>query len=90
MSRGRKYNIEQAKRKKAEAAKVFKENGWKASDRALGIHANTPTPCSCGMCGNPRKYYGNSKHGQTLPERTTANEVKGVKVTAVYIDEMSE
>lgn len=26
-------------------------------DRLLGISINTPCPCSCFMCGNPRKYY---------------------------------
>lgn len=24
----------------------------------LGKVVNTPTPCSCFMCGNPRRYFG--------------------------------
>ena len=33
--------------------------------RQRGLLAKTPTPCSCPMCGNPRKYM---KHGSTLQE----------------------
>lgn len=25
----------------------------------VGLEAKTPTRCSCWMCGNPRKHYGN-------------------------------
>ena len=56
--RGREYRIRQLQRKKREAAKQFKENGWESSGKAIGIHANTPTRCSCDMCGNQRKHYG--------------------------------
>jgi hypothetical protein len=35
-------------------------------DRArVGLYARTPRPCSCRMCGNPRRYSG----GRTLQER---------------------
>ena len=67
--RGREYRIRQLQRKKREAAKQFKENEWKSSGKAIGIHANTPTRCSCDMCGNPRKHHGNGKHGLTLEEQ---------------------
>lgn len=70
--RGREYRILQLQRKKREAAKQFKENEWKSSGKAIGIHANTPTRCSCDMCGNPRKHYGNGKHGRTLEEQQPA------------------
>ena len=66
--RGREYRIRQLQRKKREAAKQFKENEWKSSGKAIGIHANTSTRCSCEMCGNPRKYLGNSKHAKTHQE----------------------
>lgn len=26
-------------------------------ERRLGMVAHTPKPCSCSMCGNPRKYF---------------------------------
>lgn len=66
--RGREYRIRQQQRKKREAAKQFKDNDWKPDEKAIGIHANTPTRCSCDMCGNPRKHLGNSKEAQTLQE----------------------
>lgn len=54
MSRGREYTRTQAKRKKQEARKVFRDNEWKPSDKSIGIHANTPKRCSCEFCVNPR------------------------------------
>ena len=54
MSRGREYTRSQAARKKREARKVFHDNSWKASDKAIGIYANTPKRCSCEFCNNPR------------------------------------
>lgn len=72
-ARGREYRIRQVQRKKKEAAKQFKENDWKATEKAIGIHANTPTRCSCDMCGNPRKHLGNSKHGKTISELSSGN-----------------
>lgn len=38
---------------------------------AVGIYMGTPCRCSCVMCGNPRKYYGN-KLGLTWQERDFA------------------
>lgn len=70
--RGREYRIRQAKRKKQLAAKQFKDNDWKVSEKAIGIHAETPTRCSCDMCGNPRKHLGNSKHGKTISELSSS------------------
>ena len=29
--------------------------GW---EKAWGRAVKTPTPCSCPMCGNPRKFFG--------------------------------
>ncbi len=26
--------------------------------RRVGLYAGTPRPCSCWMCGNPRRYFG--------------------------------
>lgn len=39
--------------------------------RVLGIFRKTRTPCSCWMCGNPRKHGG----GKTLAERADADSV---------------
>ncbi|WP_230655919.1 hypothetical protein [Psychrobacter sp. I-STPA10] len=37
-------------------------------------HIITPARCSCWMCGNPRKFYGNSKHAKTIQERRADND----------------
>ena len=29
-----------------------------ADKRFLGIHVTTPAQCSCWMCGNPRRHFG--------------------------------
>lgn len=34
----------------------------------------TPTLCSCWLCGNPRKFYKNSKLGKTLQELKAIND----------------
>ena len=31
------------------------------SPRSLGRYTTTRTPCSCRMCGNPRRYFGKRK-----------------------------
>lgn len=36
--------------------------------KPLGQHIVTPKPCSCWMCGNPRKFYGNGKAAKTMQE----------------------
>jgi hypothetical protein len=40
----------------------------KESPKRLGIVTTTPCICSCWMCGNPRKYYKNSKAGMKTSE----------------------
>lgn len=36
--------------------------------------ARTPVPCSCSMCGNPRRYYGNSKLALSWQELRNSEE----------------
>lgn len=36
--------------------------------------AITPVRCSCWMCGNPRKYYKNSRSAKSLQELRAAND----------------
>lgn len=38
------------------------------SPKRLGIITTTPCICSCWMCGNPHKYYKNSKAGMKTSE----------------------
>lgn len=49
-----------------------------SSCERLGKHVKTPTMCSCFMCGNPRKYYGNSKAALTVQELRALKNSEGV------------
>ncbi|MDO4441849.1 MAG: hypothetical protein Q4B81_06675 [Moraxella sp.] len=46
---------------------VIKTKGFK-------MRITTPTLCSCWLCGNPRKFYKNSKLGKTLQELKAIND----------------
>lgn len=35
----------------------------------INRHVITPCPCSCRLCGNPRKFYGNGQAAKTVAER---------------------
>ncbi len=37
--------------------------------RHVGVDGRSPQRCSCFMCGNPRKYFGNSYESLTLAEK---------------------
>ena len=37
---------------------VHQTEGYVPNDRDINVYAKTPKVCSCYMCGNPRKYYG--------------------------------
>ena len=43
-------------------------HGWNgdSTPRIRGIYLNTPAPCSCWMCGNERKYFGNRTRKEIL------------------------
>ena len=34
----------------------------------IGFHSRTSTPCSCWMCGNPRKYLGERTRQELLAD----------------------
>lgn len=40
--------------------------GVKQSDEDSAFYVNTPTPCSCPLCGNPRKYYGEKTRQEVI------------------------
>lgn len=58
----RRFQIEQAKRRAR--ARIRRWTTWHAEwgpgveERLVGIYARTPKPCSCIMCGNPRRHFG--------------------------------
>ena len=47
-------------RRKIAVKTLRKALGWNIDldQRAIGKYANTRHPCSCYMCGNPRKNFG--------------------------------
>lgn len=57
MVRGRAFRRHQRERLKKKRSHYY--GGWAGSSpRTLGLILTTPTPCSCPMCGNPRKHFG--------------------------------
>ena len=48
-----------------------------AKGQPLNKHVITPKLCSCWMCGNARKFFGNSKHGKTVQELRQEDKQKG-------------
>jgi hypothetical protein len=55
------------------AQKHYKNYGFMYHDgsdkRYMGMLRKTKVLCSCWMCCNPRKMYGNGKNGKTIKER---------------------
>lgn len=45
---------------------------------SMNKHVITPTICSCWMCGNVRKFYGNSKQGKTIQELRQVDKQKEI------------
>lgn len=45
---------------------------------SLNKHVITPKLCSCIMCGNMRKFFGNSKQGMTIQELRQADKQKEI------------
>lgn len=60
-------SIRARNRKAHRIAKTWPDCEWTARD--LGIRGTTPRRCSCPLCGNPRRWAGNSVRGLTMQER---------------------
>lgn len=43
-------------------------------DKDLKKRTTTPKLCSCWLCGNPRKFYGNGKNAKTIQELKAVND----------------
>lgn len=80
MSRGIAYRRFQEQKKKKE---VEKWCSWHDGDkRIIGIIAKTPRSCSCAICGNPRKHYGERTYQELLFEeeyKQSLKDFQGVK-----------
>ena len=60
-------------RKKNKAKRIMKENWGFSKDmiteRSVGLTASTHgKPCSCPMCGNPRKYWNEKTRQEVLED----------------------
>jgi hypothetical protein len=67
--RGRAYRRHQRERIKQRVQRYY--GGYaRGSTRHVGRLAETRTPCSCWMCGNPRRYW----RERTLQERRARQE----------------
>lgn len=51
---------------------IFSPNSSK--QKHIARHFATPKSCSCSLCSNPRKFYGNSKDAKTLQEQKAIND----------------
>lgn len=51
---GRAENVAEVRRKRVRVSKYMTMH----PKQCVGALATTPVPCSCPMCGNPRKYFG--------------------------------
>lgn len=51
-------------------------NWWENQKRRVGMLLHTPTPCSCPMCGNDRKYLGKTLKELSLEEITKKTEIE--------------
>ena len=72
----RRHHLARLKRKRRHDCKV---SGREHVSGSLKFHVTTPKPCSCWMCGNPRRYHGNGKDGKTVQEKRAgqANCIRG-------------
>jgi len=50
----RRHDRERLKKKRS----TYWDYTWYLENNSLGIMLNTPARCSCYMCGNPRRYFG--------------------------------
>jgi len=61
----RRHHLERLKKKRSKY-----HGGWAgSSDRTLGLILTTPKPCSCYMCGNPRKHFGERTRQEMLSDQ---------------------
>jgi len=72
----RRHNIERLKKKRINyhggyAKKAQEDGDIEFAEQCSGKWTNTSTPCSCWMCGNPRKY---------MKQKLTIQEQKAPKI----------
>ena len=57
MSRGLSYRRQQTAKRKSKVKRRLKWERWPGviDEHLIGMRATTPCPCSCRLCGNPRR-----------------------------------
>ncbi len=73
--RGRAFRRCTADRSKRQAQSILVAWGKPTTPRNLGLVGSTRRPCSCWMCGNPRRYYGEPTRQEVLATERTAEEL---------------
>lgn len=61
----RRHHIRRIKNQKRQ---ILMHLGYNLDEKMVGKHANSGTICSCLMCGNPRKYFGEKTKQELLSE----------------------
>lgn len=73
----RRHHAERLKAKRAKYQTAWCQNmNQEAQNRIVGMMLHSATLCSCHMCGNPRKYFG-ERSLQELCAMQTALQEKG-------------
>lgn len=54
----RRHHLERLKAVRSRHMLVQGSMGIPPSAKRIGVHAHTAANCSCAMCGNPRKHFG--------------------------------
>ena len=72
----RRHHRKRLKRKRAGYWYGADENSGPLTRRHLGIALATPAPCSCWMCGNPRRYFGEKTVQEKRADDALSHEVR--------------
>lgn len=60
--------VERRRRLGLRQVKRWEYSPEECTPRAVGKYGETRKPCSCWMCGNPRRRLGNARGARTLQE----------------------
>lgn len=73
--RDREFRRQQYERMKTRALRDLRQARWRSDARAVGKRVSTRQPCSCWMCGNPRRHF----------KQATMQEIRS---TAKFVDDV--
>ena len=74
----RRHHLEGIKAR--ERRKLLRLLGWDyLTPLQIGRHAATPALCSCRMCGNPRRYFGEVSRQEQFAERSLLLQLREIE-----------